>query len=434
MWGGAWRVGGAGIPFGVFWRFGGFVALVALGCSASGGEGQGVEALGGSGGAPVIGQGGSDAAPPVPGVESMNPSGFNVDDPGVPDNRCNELDVEFEKIVPTVAVLVDRSKSMFEANTGSTRAQLWDPLFDALTNPADGVIPALQADVRFGFTAYNRDDAVAAACPNLQTVPIALENAAAITQAYAAAGVLPANYYKWDTPTAESVRAVTQQLADFAEVGPKYILLVTDGNPDRCAEADPQCGQDDAIAAVQAAFAAGITTYVVGIGDVATVAANPDAAGCWGRCGPLHLQDLANAGTGAPVLRNADQNFLNNCFDGRRDLNGIQQYVATYTDDPTLAGSAPFFAPNGRAALREALSSILAGVRSCTFVLTEVVRAGRESTGTVLLDGEPLTYGEADGWSLTDGTNVQITGAACERVQNEARSVDISFPCEAYIQ
>lgn len=427
--------GFGGYHFGVSWRFGCWVALSALACSASGGGGQEVTSQGGSGGAPVLAQGGSDVAPPVPGAETVNPSGFNVDEPGMADNRCNELDVQFEKIVPTVAVLVDRSKSMFEANGNTAvRTELWDPLFDALTNAADGVIPALQADVRFGFTAYNRDDAAGATCPNLQTVPIALDNADAISAAYAAAGVLPTNYYKWDTPTAESVRAVTQQLVDFAEPGPKYILLVTDGNPDRCTEADPQCGQDDAIAAVQAAFAAGITTFVVGIGDVATAVANPDQAGCWGRCGPLHLQDLANAGTGAAVLRNADQNFLNNCFNNRRDLNGLQQYVATYVDSAELAGAAPFFVPSGRADLRAVLGQILSGVRSCTFVLTETVRPGQESTGAVLIDGEALSYGAADGWTLTDGTNVRVTGAACERVQNEARSVDISFPCESYIR
>jgi len=113
---------------------------------------------------------------------------------------------------------------------------------------------------------------------------------------------------------------------------------------------------------------------------------------------------------------------------------GVQQYVAAYAADPALAGTAPFFAPTGRAALRDAIAGILSGVRSCTFVLTEQVRAGQEPTGTVLLDGEPLTYGAADGWQLTSGTDVQVTGAACERVQNDVRAVDISFPCESYIR
>jgi hypothetical protein len=226
---------------------------------------------------------------------------------------------------------------------------------------------------------------------------------------------------------------MTEQLVAFPEPGPRYLLLVTDGNPDRCNEADPQCGQDDAIAAVQAAFAAGVTTYAVGLGDAA-LAGNAAAAGCWGRCGALHLQDLANAGVGEPVIRNTDPEYLNNCFNDRRDANGVQQYVATYADDATLAGAAPFFAPSDAAALRDTLASILQGVRSCTFTLSEEVRAGRESTGTVRLDGQNLGFDDPNGWTMVGSTDVELRGTACDRVQNEVRSLEISFPCESYIR
>ena len=373
-----------------------------------------------------------DPSQPPPTPSSTAPD-FGVEQLDTTPARCNELGAQFEKIVPNVVVLVDRSKSMFEANGDtSVRAQLWDPLADALTNPGDGVIPQLQSEVRFGFVAYNRDDQPQAACPNLQTVPIGIDNGAAITTAYTAAGLVPDNYYKWDTPTAESVQAVTAQLVAFPQSGPKYILLVTDGNPDRCSEPDPQCGQDDAIAAVQAAYAAGITTYVVGIGEVL---ASNDENGCWGRCGPLHLQDLANAGLGLPVVRNTDPNYLNNCFNGaRRGANGQQLYVASYADDPGLAGSAPFFAPTGRAALRDTISSILSGVRSCSFTLTQQVRAGKEDTGNVLLDGAALVYGDPNGWLLANGTDVQLQGTVCTQLQHDVESVEIFVPFEAYIR
>ena len=381
--------------------------------------------------------------PVVPDPEQPPPTGridgapdFGVDEMTVMPARCNELGAQFEKIVPSVVVLVDRSKSMFEANGDkAVRAQLWDPLAEALTNPTDGVIPQLQSEVRFGFVAYNRDaDQALAQCPNLQSVPIGLGNGAAIGSAYAAAGVVPTNYYKWDTPTAESVQAVTAELTAFGEPGPKYILLVTDGNPDRCGEPDPQCGQDDAIAAVQAAYAAGITTFVVGIGEVLSATNDPNVTGCWGRCGPLHLQDLANAGVGQPVLRNTDQQYLSNCFNNRRDTNGQQVYVASYVDEATLSGTAPFFAPNGRAALRDAIASILSGVRSCTFTLKQQVRAGKESTGNVLLDGNALLYGDPDGWVMGNGSDVQLLGRACSQLQRDVENVEIFFPCESYIR
>lgn len=378
-----------------------------------------------------------DPAQPPPTGGIANAPDFGIDEMTAMPARCNELGAQFEKIVPSVVVLVDRSKSMFEANGDtSVRTQLWDPLEDALTNSSGGVIPQLQSEVRFGFVAYNRDaDQAVAQCPNLQSVPIGLDNGAAIASAYAAAGVVPTNYYKWDTPTAESVQAVTAELAAFTEPGPKYILLVTDGNPDRCGEPDPQCGQDDAIAAVQAAYAAGVTTFVVGIGEVLAATNDSNVTGCWGRCGQLHLQDLANAGVGQPVLRNTDPTYLNNCFNGaRRDVNGKQLYLASYVDDAALAGNAPFFAPNGRAALRDAIAGILSGVRSCTFTLKQQVGAGKEATGTVLLDGKPLVYGDSDGWLLGNGTDVELQGAACAQLQKDVENVEIFFPCESYIR
>ncbi len=416
------------------------LAAASAGCSASGApEGTTTVRPGDTPRSPGTEPPQGGGAPSAPSVgELSNAPNFGVDQTEGAPARCNELAAQFEKVVPSVVVLVDRSKSMFEANEQSVRELLWDPLEDALTNPVDGVIPQLQAEVRFGFVAYNRDDRANATCPNLQSVSLALNNGGAISSAYAAAGVVPAprtEYYKWDTPTAESVRAVTAELTAFAQPGPKYILLVTDGNPDRCDEADPQCGQDDAIAAVQAAHVAGITTYVVGIGDIASAGASGDASGCWGRCGPLHLQDLANAGVGLPVLRNTDQNYLNNCFNGaRRDAMGVRQYLASYVDDPLLAGAAPFFAPSGRTALRDAIASILSGVRSCTFTLKQGVRAGREATGTVLLDGAAIEFGSADGWTLNGGTDIELQGAACAALQADVENVEIFFPCESYIR
>ena len=50
----------------------------------------------------------------------------------------------------------------------------------------------------------------------------------------------------------------------------KYIVLVTDGAPNTCLVRDPQCGQDASVAAVQAAFGAGIRTLVVGLGGILT--------------------------------------------------------------------------------------------------------------------------------------------------------------------
>jgi hypothetical protein len=135
------------------------------------------------------------------------------------------------------------------------------------------------------------------------------------------------------------------------------------------------------------------------------------------------------------VLSNTDQNYLNNCFNGaRRDALGVRQYLASYVEDPLLAGAAPFFVPSGRAALRDAIASILSGVRSCTFTLKQEVRAGKEATGTVLLDGEAVEFGSPDGWTLTGGSEIELQGAACSELQGDVQNVEIFFPCESYIR
>ena len=78
------------------------------------------------------------------------------------------------------------------------------------------------------------------------------------------------------------------------------MVLVLGGDPEICGVADPDCGQDAAIAAVQAARAQGISTLVLGIGDFVM----PPAGFCVPtvrRCSTQHLEDLANAGVGMGV-------------------------------------------------------------------------------------------------------------------------------------
>jgi nitric oxide reductase activation protein len=47
--------------------------------------------------------------------------------------------------------------------------------------------------------------------------------------------------------------------------GPRYLVLITDGEPDTCSEPDPQNGQEQALQAAQEAHQRGIEMYVVGV-------------------------------------------------------------------------------------------------------------------------------------------------------------------------
>src|SRR5262249_40564737 len=115
-------------------------------------------------------------------------------------------------------------------------------------------------------------------CPLLTETGIALQNYAEIKAAYDAASIKPGP--KLETPTGMTMNQnAIPKLASVQEPGGKYIVFVTDGEPDRCDDGTPECARDDVVAAVQSAYSMGISTLVFGLG--------PDAYA-------QHLQDVAN--------------------------------------------------------------------------------------------------------------------------------------------
>ena len=93
----------------------------------------------------------------------------------------------------------------------------------------------------------------------------------------------------------------------------KYLLFVTDGEPDRCDGGTPERARDDVIGAVQGARTQGIGTLLFGLGS-----------GVFAQ----HLQDVANAGAGAPVGRPCD-NAYDACFGGSWANAEPQSHVAS---------------------------------------------------------------------------------------------------------
>jgi hypothetical protein len=43
-------------------------------------------------------------------------------------------------------------------------------------------------------------------------------------------------------------------------------------------------------------------------------------------------------------------------------------------------------------------------------------------------------YGSPDGWTLANGTDIQLQGAACSELQADVENVEVFFPCESYIR
>lgn len=336
---------------------------------------------------------------------------------------CNDLTVATKEVTPTVLLLVDNSSSMFEP-----RDKLWDPLYNVLMTKGTGIVDSLDEKVRFGFTSYRGSSTINdPACPNLFEVDYKIGNFDAIDTLYKARGAEYMQGLKWETPTGAAIKKAAEKLAAYEAdpPGPKYILLVTDGNPNTCGALDPQCGSDESIKAVQDAKMMGIGTFAVGIGDI--VQANVGCETAWGRCGPLHLQDLANAGQGLPVAAPPDQLKYQACTP-------TQMLAATYAGAAETPGTAPFYTAANATELETAIKGLLNSVVSCTYDMNATV-VGNAALGTVIVNGMPVTYNDPNGWKLEDNkTQVTLQGTACDSFKAMPGSeLKVSFPCKVAV-
>jgi len=306
-------------------------------------------------------------------VDSDNDSDGDSDGDTDTESSCGEISVEFEMQTPTVALLVDQSSSMTSNFGNGTR---WNVLRSALLDETTGVVKQLEGSVRFGLQLYTSTGGSAGGpCPLLTGVPVALDNHAAIADVYYDADPVG------DTPTGESIAAVAAMLAADPHPDAKIILLATDGEPDTCAVPNPQTGQDESVAAAEEAFEAGFKTYIVSVGSEVSLG---------------HMQDMANAGVGADE------------------------------SDP-----APYYQALDQEALVAALEEIIYGVRDCVLELNGAVQEGMADQCEVLVGGNEVPYGDADGWQLNDPSTIELLGETCEEIQEGSVSIEVTCPCDA---
>ncbi|AUX42216.1 hypothetical protein SOCE26_036430 [Sorangium cellulosum] len=376
-------------------------ALLAAGIALSCGgkdDGNGAsQGAGAAGGSSVSSGGGTGGAP---GASSANTGGDGFIDPGTggAGGSCQQHEIPFTPQTPTVMIVVDRSGSMYDSG-------FWQPLQTAVLN----VVQSLQDKVNFGFLTFT--GVAPDQCPLLAgTDGFALGNYEAIAAAYEAASVKPPG--KLETPTGSTfMNEVIPALLEFPEPGPKYILFVTDGEPDRCDDGPAVCARDDVVAAVQSAYAQGIGTWVFGLGE-----------GSFAE----HLQDVANAGAGQPVREPRD-GTQNSCY------LGAGTYAAT-------GGTATFYTPEATnaAALEAELNAAISGAQSCTFDLQGEIEVDLDDPllgepGQVKIDGQDVAYGMESGWYMASPTQLVLVGAACEQLKSATQGIEFNFPCELTI-
>jgi len=172
---------------------------------------------------------------------------------------------------------------------------------------------------------------------------------------------------------------------------------------------------------------------VLGVGDIV---ANPNS-GCdvgYLRCGLDHLQDMANAGVGAPVEPppNCDDPTSASCAALYESCTVDHTLKATYTPSSPAVGKYVTIDTTDTSAsslIAGAVVEMLSKVTSCTFHMNVAV-TGDVSTGSVKLGDATLVYGDGDGWEIGPSTHeLALRGAACQAF-NDGAPIQIDLPCD----
>jgi hypothetical protein len=327
------------------------VSLVAC-ATGSGPSGGGDDTGGGSGGTGGLG-----------GTGGTGGSGT--------DAGCPAVNFTASTTTPSVQFLIDRSLSMgytLDTSSGSSRYQV-------VGSAVLQIAGQLQGKAYFGASLFTQTNTV---CPRVDSTPARQLNNQSQIQTLLGA-FTPTGF----TPMAAAVGAVQTQFATNPppEGSPPILVLATDGLPNNCNyNGDPNA---DTVAAITAAYDAGIRTYVLGIAGVDTT----------------YLQDMANAGQGL--------------------TNGLH--------------NAAFYTASNPQDLQTALQTIIGGVTSCELMISGHVYPDYASQGVVTLDGNELHYGTD--WILHGDNVLVLTGPACTKLETEPNAhVQATFPCGAVIQ
>lgn len=372
---------GVGLSAAVLGACGARSSVDLLGGGQSGGSApkidpaQPTQPAGGGGAAAVAGAPGAGGLSAIAGSPALGGSGGKE-----PVVACEAVTVAIDELRPALTLVVDQSLSMrYRFPTDDSPASRWSLVGDALFEPSFGVVKQFEASVRFGIAFFTSRPG---ACPILNEVPAKIRNYDALNTLYRSLGP------DGDTPTGDALQQVVTELQQTPGQGPRYILLVTDGNPDTCLQPNPDQGQPEAVAAAQRAYSAGIELYVLGISN--------------GIAGE-NLQELANAGKGRPI------NLV-------------------YGVDPGAAQ--PFQASDNVLELAEQFSSILNGIPLCEVRLQRDVAPDEVQNAHVTLDGRPLSYSIADGFVLKDPRHLAIVGNACEEIKVGGRELSVRISCD----
>lgn len=412
---------------------------------------------GSSGAAGTIGTGvagttGSSGTAGTNGTGAAGTTGAAVD--AGSDAACQSANYVFTPMIPTVYLLVDRSGSMFHCLTGNTGdAVCADPTNTSwynLKTAIESVLTQLDTQVRFGFTTvYGTNPTGGGTCPSLQgmltnNVAPKINNAAAITTLYDGLAYPPNSTQvgvKFESPASESIGVVAQTLTADTDPGSKYIIFLTDGQPDYCDDSNSLCAPDSVIYHLQKAHQAGITTIVFGV-QTSLFDLAPGA-----------LQSFANAGAGEATL--APIKTGGSTFDFYDQCSGVSGWAADLTASgqtpargvtlgtysTTMGPTMPYQpSASNESQLVSQLSAALSGVKSCSFDLSDVsgkslkVDLTKLAQANVKIEGNIISQDATNGWSMMSSSQLVLNGTACTTWRNPNNNdISFAFPCSTII-
>ena len=404
------------------------VALGAAACSAGGSNGSTAARGGGTSSGATSGVGSGNNGSGATGNIDTSTGGTGTVDP-----ECPHVDVNFVPKTPSVFVLVDRSDSMFTPDS-TTQVVSWGPLKAGVLD----VVKQLEGQVKFGFGAFTGQQG--GTCPIFDTIAPALNNSTPISNLYApltrvtgAAG---------ETPVVQVLPLLKDLLTEPGNDGDKYVLFVTDGEPDFCDNGDAKCPVDAVVAGVQRLAAEGIHTIVFGLksslsnisGETLQAIANAGAslpvAPPFGTTLP---KDVCYACQGVPGWQAQWASSANAPVDCNTDGH---QTLATYA--PTAATLAPVYHPDpgDQAALTAQIASVVSGIKSCTFDLGGQISVNLDllAQASVILEGQPVPLSPDNGWRMNTDTQLELVGSACATWHApESLHISFNFPCEIIV-
>jgi von Willebrand factor type A domain len=299
------------------------------------------------------------------------------------DANCGNQPFEVVIPPPNLMIVLDRSQSMTEDATGNRNnvpvaMQKWG----LMTTAINDVVGKTEDTIRWGLMFFGSDSACGA--ETTATVPPALKNAKAISDAIA--GTTPQSY----TPTAKGEMAAGTYLNGFKDMGRKFILLATDGQPTCGPPSNTGTDADDpaAIQAVSTVSGMGIPTYVIGIATTGSAKADET------------LNSMAVMG-GQP--RNATPKYYP---------------VSTTADLVTALGE---------------IKTLVMGM--CTYPLGTPSENSDITKTTVTVDGMSVPQGDPDGWDFDPGNaSVTFKGSTCTKLMaGTAMNVRVLYGCKIVV-